>query len=731
MSMVMSMTRVFRMLSLFPESLRLIRIPSAVVIFIAVASQLVANELNRLIDEVLTASGHVFSLGDVVSWGAVTQTGNWTAWSTAALSPAPFIVGNTIADVVFIFCYAVLASRLIAAGMRRWRGDDPTTAQSTAVPTVASSLLLGLIAADVIEDVIIFVLGLRLADGTAGSAIHFGLLPGTLVIFTYLKLLFVVLLLAYLVLSDRVGALVRTTAWLVVRMVYAQRLAVLLVAAVAIMSLTANPDLFAQVADIYRSLFTFTAATPPGIPTLDLRVISVVVADLVTGLVLFAVTRERVRHYLTRTSAVDERTDAPLGWWYLAAAIIAAIGATLAAVSGWRWVDAFPFCVTVGAILLVATVSLVLRRLDVPMLGKIAPLVAENAPQVKTTGNIIVAIWVAVCLLAPFNALLSPLFLAASGALNGARFYDKSFGFLLGAEIVFGVAAVLVSTLVWRRLKSPPALVHATAPADAGRARRAAAAAVNRVAGLAGAVSDDDPDNPGLARFNRWMLGVSASILVVSLLFPVIAGLVLGPLGAFILLLGCWAGVLGTLIRVLGARKPLEIFAVVRLRTTPIVTFLIIVPLAVSLIASVPGLHAIRFDAKADVTASGTPTRPGAAVARGPQLGDNRQQGQLFGRGDRDGRFLGAFSTHGSDCSPGRRHSRGDLDRRRAGPVARQRGVRRRRRPACQRCERRQHRSRDIPFAEKEIAPRSAGEFDRAVRWSGCTRRGDRRPDGR
>jgi hypothetical protein len=107
------------------------------------------------------------------------------------------------------------------------------------------------------------------------------------------------------------------------------------------------------------------------------------------------------------------------------------------------------------------------------------------------------------------------------------------------------------------------------------------------------------------------MIGVSGSILVLSLVFPVIAGLLLGPLGAFILLLGSWAAVLGTLIRILGARKPLEIFALVRLRTTPIVTLLIVVPLVISLIDSVPGLHALRFDAQSASDTGGTnPTRP-------------------------------------------------------------------------------------------------------------------------
>jgi hypothetical protein len=610
MTMVASLTRTFRFTARFPQRIGLIRIPSVVLIFLAVAMQLVANELNRLVDEVLAANGSVYPLSDVLSWGAATQTGNWTEWSTASVSPAPFIVGNTIADLIFIFCYLVLGSRVIAAGMTRWRGPDPTPEQQTALPTVASTILLALVVADVIEDALILILGSILA-AHPNSSMGFGLLPGTLAVFTYLKLGFLVFLLAYFILSDRVGKLVRWYAWLALRMLYAQRLAVLLIAAVAIMSLTALPDLLSQITDIYRSLFTFTAATPAGTPTIDPRVLSIIVADFVTGLVLFAVTRERVRHYLKRKTKSDERENAPLGWWFLAAGIIAVIGATLAAVSGWRWVDQFPFFATIGAILLIAVTSLVLRRLHVPMLGKFAAMTAESAPQVKTTGNILVAVWVAICLFAPFNSLLSPLFLAGTGALKDAPYYDKSFGFLLGIELVLGIAGVVVASLVWRRLKTPPAPLIAVAPEGASRARRAAASAVNSVAGLAQSVSGDDPDDPALVRFNRWMLGVSATILVLSLVFPVIDGILLGPVGAFILLLGSWAAVIGTLIRILGERKPLEIFALVRLRTTPIVTLLIVVPLLVSLIASVPGLHALRFDATSAADTGGVnPTRP-------------------------------------------------------------------------------------------------------------------------
>jgi hypothetical protein len=611
MSMVAFLTRVFRSAARLPQSLGLVRIPSVVLIFVAVATQLVANELNRLVDEVLAANGSVYSLADVITWGAATQTGNWDKWSTASVSPAPFIIGNTIADLVFIFCYLVLASRVIAAGMTRWRGPEPTPEQVAAVPTVASTLLLALVVADVIEDVLILILGSLLVGHGAGHSIGFGLLPGTLAVFTYLKLGFLAFLVAYFALSDRVGTLVRSYVWLALRMLYAQRLAVLVIAAVAVMSLTALPDLLAQIADIYRSLFTFTGATPAGIPTIDPRAISVIVADFVTGLVLFAVTRERVRHYLKRTSVTDERQNAPLGWWFLAAGILAVIGAGLAAASGWRWVDRFPFFATIGAILLIAFTSLILRRLNVPMLGKFAPMTAESAPQVKTTGNILVAIWVAICLFAPFNSLLSPLFLAGTGALKDAPYYDKSFGFLLVIELVLGSAGVVVASLVWRRMKNPPAPLVATAPEGASRARRAAASAVNSVSGLAQSVSGTDPDDPALVKFNRWMLGVSAAILVLSLVFPVIAGLLLGPVGAFILLLGSWAAVIGTLIRVLGDRKPLEIFALVRLRSTPIVTLLIVVPLVVSLIASVPGLHALRFDAKSAADSGGVdPTRP-------------------------------------------------------------------------------------------------------------------------
>jgi hypothetical protein len=595
-------------------------------VFVAVASQLVANELNALIDEVLAANGHVYALSDLLSWGAATQLGNWSAWSTAIVSPVPFLVGNTIADLVFIGCYAILASRLIRVGFDRWQAANPEA--TAARPTVPADLLLLLVVADVAEDVLILVLSGRLIGSPGGQEINFGGLPGVLAGATYLKLLALVLLVGYFVLSDRVGRMVRVNVPRVVRAIYAQRLVMLVIAAVGIMSLVSAPNLLAQVSDIYRSFFTFTAAMAPGVPAVDIRVVSVVVGDVLTGLVLYAIGRERVRHYAS-LGTTDNREHAHVRGWFIATAAIAVPGAIFAAASQWHLVDAFPFFTLIGAVLFIALSSLVLRVLHVPMLSTFGrPGLATHARDVKIAGNVVVSLWVAICFFAPFKALLSPLFLAATGAFGQTSPYRLSTPFLLGFEIVLFAGGVIVAGLVWRRLRTSSRLEAREVGAESSAIRRAAVRARNRAVRVASSVSSTDPDttgDPRLLAFNWWMFGVSAPLLLFSLVFPAIAGIALGPLGAFILLFGSWTAVLGTLIRILGVQKPLEIFALVRLRATPIVTLLVVVPLVVSLIDSVPGLHAVRFDAEQTTgstseTDNVDTTRPSLGAAFGSWL---------------------------------------------------------------------------------------------------------------
>jgi hypothetical protein len=615
-----SMTRFLRRVARVPLQLARVPVPTAVIIFVAVATQLVANELDRLVAEVLSSDGHVHALTDVLGWGAGTQLGNWTAWSTAAVSPVPFIFGNTIADVVFVACYAVLGSRLIRVGFAHWRSGHPDDVDAT--PTVPADLLLLLVVADLAEDAVIFILGGALLADPSHTPISFGALPVVLACFTYLKLVSLVLLGGYVVMSDRVGALVRSRTPRVLRAIYAQRLVVLVVLAVGLMSLLSLPDLFEQVSDLYRSLFTFTTATPPGVPTVDVRIVSVIAADILTGLVIYAVSRERVRHYATRATEDDDREPASLRGWFIAAAAISIPGALFAGFSHWHLVDAFPFFTLVGAVLFVAVSSLILRVLHVPMLAKFGRVVlAPHAHAVETAGNILVALWVAICFFAPFKAMLSPLFLAATNAFGPSSPYRYSFVVLLCIEIVALAGGVLGAGYVWRRVQRSAA-ADPVAGRGGGRIRQAAGRVRLGAVRLARSVSSRDPgasDDPKLAAFNWWMFAISAAILLLALVFPALAGVALGPLGAFILLLGAWAAILGTLIRALGAKKPLEIFALVRLRATPIVTLLITVPLVVSLIDSVPGLHAIRFDAEQSVasTSSSNPdtTRPPLDVA--------------------------------------------------------------------------------------------------------------------
>ena len=91
---------------------------------------------------------------------------------------------------------------------------------------------------------------------------------------------------------------------------------------------------------------------------------------------------------------------------------------------------------------------------------------------------------------------------------------------------------------------------------------------------------------------------IASGVGIVGLLtFPAELAYLLGPVGTLVLLIGCWATMIGMLIVVFGKSGPLALFQVLKLRSTPIVTLLIVVPLAISFVDVPPTLHAIRTTA--------------------------------------------------------------------------------------------------------------------------------------
>jgi hypothetical protein len=555
---------------------------STALVFLAVASLIVMNELSRLTGEVLSKFGHTHELADVIGFTAPGQAGAWASWWSAdgASSAATFVIVATCFDLLFILSYSTLGLRLVRFAIERWNGD-----QAFPVSVVKGSIpLIVLVALDLAEDVLIFVLASHLNDARYPAL--FDVLPWFLIGFTVAKLAAAILVLLHLLLSDAVGSTVRPFFRDAVRPLYAQRLSLVVVGAVAALSLIPKADLFEQISDAYRGWVTFAVGASRA-PTIDFQQVgSALGAYAITGLSLFLLGRQRARHY-GALSIADTRPPAKPWHWFIPPAAIALSGLIIDAASGWKSVDWGVVAIFGGAVAVFPVASIIivwLRRKQPSATDPVSFLsddFAGDIDRVRITGDLLVGVWLAVGMLGPFKALLSPLFLAAVGDFPNSRFAN-SFGALLTIEIILLVAAIALPTIY--RL-----LVARFIPLP-----------------VLGAPASRVTTGFGIA-----ILCISVAAAIGLLVAPVLFGTFFGPVGTLVLLIGCWATLIGLLIIALGQAKPLTFFRSLKLRTTPVITLLIVVPLAVSFIDGPATLHAIRTSP----TRHDAPQRIGLAAA--------------------------------------------------------------------------------------------------------------------
>jgi hypothetical protein len=330
----------------------------------------------------------------------------------------------------------------------------------------------------------------------------------------------------------------------------------------------------------------------------------------VTGLSLFALARQRARHYARLTTDYT-RDPAPYWPWYAFAGGVLFVAAVLFGVSHGASVDVHIVIIFVVAVAAFPTSSLIIRAI---LRGRpiAKPFLTTNletrATQVRVAGDLLVAVWIAVWVLGPFKALVSPLLLAAAGQFTGTA-YAGSAGLLVVFEIVLLLLAIAAPTFFglvvdWRlrlaaqRNKDEEKAITEAAASD-GPGSPVVKIVPSALSVLARAIESEDPnpDDPSAKAVTR--LGLAALIIsllgVLSLLIlPTYVADVLGPVGTLVLALGCWSTIVGTIIVALGRVTPFELFQVLRLRSTPIVTLLVVVPLIISFVDVPPTLHAVR-----------------------------------------------------------------------------------------------------------------------------------------
>ena len=544
---------------------------------LAAALLVTMTETERLVSRVLGGGGHTHDLGSIVGIGAGTEVDAWGDWGAAAFSPGSLIVFYAVTDLAFIACYLVLLRRLVmgaisAANTRRPDAAPPHT------PTAGLRMVGTLVALDIIEDAALIVLAAALPTAaTPGLAT----VTAVLVVATYLKLATTAVLALYLVLGTVVGAAVRRAIARSLAALYAQRLSLIAVLGIAAVSLVGVDGVLEQVSDVYRGWVQYPASGMSALPLLDGWAIAFAfLAFLITGAGLFVLGRQRARHYRRRTATDDERPAVLHYPWLATAGGVLLVALVVGLATGGEAVDPLTVGLFVGAIAAMALVSLVIRRSRLVIGDPLLPLALDRrGADVKLAGDLLVAAWIGVWALSPFKALLAPLLLAATGQFEGSRF-ASSLPSILIIEVALLALAILVPVLFRGRFAS-----H-----DFG--------------GRVGAVLSSDPNR--IAEHSRVfrvlgivVVAVSSAFVVTCLLVPTLVGQALGPVAVLVLLAGAWTTLLGALVLALGRRQPLELFRVLRMRSTPVITLLVLLPVAVTFIDGAPALHAARVSHEA------------------------------------------------------------------------------------------------------------------------------------
>ena len=539
-------------------------VSSTALALLALASLLVMNELDRLIADVVSPSGRTHALSGLYGFSAILETEAWGDWAASAFPVGQLVRASVLADLVFIACYAVLLVRLV---------------RRVAVPASRSMrwglrLVAAFVIADLAEDALLFTLT------------FFGAAPGWLVwvqvAATYAKFAAGIAVLGFLLLSRAVGDRLRAAAGRGWRGLYAQRLVAIVVGAIAAVSLLTADGVIEQLPDVYRSWIGYDGLE--AIP-----VFATLLAFATTGAGLLWLARGRARRYAS--SQTDTRDDPPLTPWFVTAGVVAAIGVALGLGQNRGFADWLPLVAFVAALLAIPLLSLLIRRFHerwgTTAAESLRPAdTHEDAVAARRVGDVLLIGWVALAGLGPFKALVTPIALASTGSFDDSRFAD-AMGWTVATAVAFLLLAIVGGVLFrhWAAQDPPPTIGPSTVGSTLGAAVQP------------GEVTDEQQGQ--LDRLGILVLACSSAVVLAFLLAPMAISAVIGTAAVLVFLVGAWTGILGWLTLSLGRSRPLEVFQVLRLRSAPVITLLIVLPVVASSVQSAPGLHAVRFAAPA------------------------------------------------------------------------------------------------------------------------------------
>jgi hypothetical protein len=379
-----------------------------------------------------------------------------------------------------------------------------------------------------------------------------------------------------------------------------QRFSLVIVALLAVIAVGLGTDVLEQFPDVQRAWLTW----PPSLGWLHLA--CAVVAQLLLAALLVLLSAMRVQRARDASTPGDLRDQpSPLPWLMIAAGVpvlALVLWPTGTAAVSWRRVAAVP--IVLGAVLVASRFT--------RLAGKTRPAAtaaqasaaddqaaAQAGAAARTTGDILAVAAVAATGLGLVRSF-------TSAAMVVGRPY--SWAFTAAVAVGFAVAALpWVAARGWleRFAKRFDERYHST-----GWNRTTTG--LRRVGGRGTA-----RDGGGGGRSPWLPLGVLAAPFIVAdllLIFvPLAATHWLGVLATTVIALGTLAVGLAALAYLVQSSKPMPVFTLLRLKSTPVITLILIVALAGALLDTASALHDIRLPPAVAASAGTVPVRPDRA----------------------------------------------------------------------------------------------------------------------
>lgn len=540
-------------------------VPTRVLILVMTVdvTSIMLGQVDVLISEIVSAGGRVHGMADAIGVTALGSSTEWSDWASA-VAPSGLLIGiHTVIDVFFYVAYGYLGWQALAT-----------------VPGGRFTLRLLLIA-EVLETV-----ALLMAIGVMGDPAAASVAATVVSVIALAKWVAAAALALVLVIHVAREQQVRAALGRLLLAIRGQRIAATVVLIVTVLTIVSGSPVLEQLADIERGWATYNGFRfAPALAALA--------AFALVGASLFAFGRFRAgRYQQTATGPIPPaaKPDAAFWPWLVAAGAVPVFGGLVTLlyldVTTVDWTVVVIWAAVIGGGIVGG--SALLRWRQPGILGSGAPraVTAELAQAVRDLGDVLAGFLLALGALSIVRSYTAPALLA----LVPDATTEKASATMLPTWLllVAAIAASIVSLAVLRWVRDR---------FDAAIASHGGAAAEVLLA------DGSLRDSPLLKRIGYAAIGVSLVLLASLLFFPAIVAGWLEPVAVIVGVIGAWAVLLGALTLLLDDRRPLEVFRVLQLRSTPLLSLLVVVPVIVAQLGGAPALHAIPERARDDVGA--------------------------------------------------------------------------------------------------------------------------------